>query len=253
MFDTHAHLSSKDFDNDREKIIEEGMKKGVTGIICVYSDFKEECLSDFFQLIKKYDFIYASIGIHPHQAAIYKEIWESLENSLKRSKIVALGEIGLDYYYKNSSVVIQKEVFRKQLRLAKSFKLPVIIHSRNSMKDTLQIIKEEKINFGVMHCFSGNKEELKECLNLGFYISLSGIVTFPKAQIMREVAGLIPENRLLLETDAPYLAPQPVRGKRNEPSFIKHTFGEVALIRGVSLSELEKSTMQNVKALFNIT
>ncbi len=252
MFDTHAHLSSKDFDEDREKIIKEGIKSGVTGIICLYSDFKEENLEDFFKLIEAHNFIYGAIGIHPHQAVIYNEIRQRFENSLKRPEIIALGEIGLDYYYKNSSTVVQKEIFRKQLQLAKLFKLPVIIHSRDSMEDTLQIIKEEKISSGVMHCFSGNKEELKECLELGFYISLSGIVTFPKAKMMKEIAGLIPINRLLLETDAPYLAPQPVRGKRNEPSFIKHTYGEVALIRGISLSELEKSTLQNVKDLFNI-
>ncbi|MCK4532253.1 TatD family hydrolase [bacterium] len=252
MFDTHAHLSSKDFDEDREKIIKEGITRGVTGIICLYSDFKEENLEDFFKLIENHNFIYGAIGIHPHQAVIHNEIRQSFENSLKRPEIIALGEIGLDYYYKNSSPVVQKEVFRKQLQLAKLFKLPVVIHSRDSMEDTLQIIKEEKISSGVMHCFSGNKEELKKCLELGFYISLSGIVTFPKAEMMKEIAGLIPINRLLLETDAPYLAPQPVRGKRNEPSFIEHTYREVALIRGISLSELEKSTLQNVKDLFNI-
>jgi len=229
MFDTHAHLADSRFDIDRTKVIDNAIQEGILGVVCICSDFEK--LDVFYQLLDEYDFIYGAVGIHPN-------------------KIVALGEIGLDYYYENSPRDIQKEVFQNQLALAKQRNLPVIIHSREAMKDTLDILQNEEIHHGVIHCFSGTEDDMRICLDMGLYISLAGPVTFPKASNLQNIARLVPPGKLLVETDSPYLAPQSVRGKRNEPSFLKYIIQKVSSLRGVSPKEIGQITFQNARKLF---
>jgi len=250
MFDTHAHLADSRFDRDRDKVIENAVKEGISGIICVCSDFDE--LDVFYNLLKEYDFIYGAVGIHPHDASFQDKLKEKLHQALEKDKIVALGEIGLDYHYENSPRAIQKEVFKYQLALAKQKNLPVIIHSREAMEDTLSILQDEGIQRGVMHCFSGKEEDMKICLDMGLYISLAGVVTFPKALNSQKIAKLAPLDRLVVETDSPYLAPQPVRGKRNEPSFLRYIIQKIASLREIPEKELSDITSQNARKLFNL-
>jgi len=250
MFDTHAHLADPRFNLDRIEVIERAIEEGICGILCVCSDFQR--LDIFYQLLEKYEFIYGAVGIHPHDASCYNLLQGKLYEALKKDKIVALGEIGLDYYYENSPRKIQKEVFRSQLDLARQKNLPVIIHSREAMEDTLRILQEKEIHRGVMHCFSGTENDMKLCLEMGLYISLAGVLTFPKALKLQRIACSVPLDRLVVETDSPYLAPQPVRGKRNEPSFIKYTIQKIASLRGISQSKLEEVTSQNARKLFNL-
>ncbi len=250
MFDTHAHLADKRFDADRAQVIESALNEGISGIICICSDF--ERLKVFSHLIKSYDLVWGAVGVHPHDAIAYNTLKEKLDQVLKKDKIVALGEIGLDYYYKNSPPKIQKEVFSHQLSLAKKRNLPVIIHSREAMKDTLKILQDNKINQGVVHCFSGTEEEMKICLEMGLYISLAGPLTFPKASNLQKIASLISLRRLVVETDSPYLAPQPVRGKRNQPAFVKYVLQKISFLRGISEEKLTQITSDNAKELFKL-
>jgi len=248
MFDTHAHLADSRFDSDRREVIENASKEGVSGIVCICSDFKE--LSIFQELLEKYSFIYGAVGVHPHDASFYGKLEERLYEALNQKKIVALGEIGLDYHYENSPRDVQKKVFKKQLRIAKEKNLPVIIHTRDAMKDTIDILRKERIEKGVMHCFSGTKKDMEILIDMGFYISLAGPVTFPKASNLQEIAQLVPAERLVVETDSPYLAPQPVRGKRNEPRYVKFTVQKIASLRGLSEEEVKIFTSKNAKSLF---
>jgi len=250
MFDTHAHLADSRFNLDRERVIKNALQEGISGIICVCSDFEE--LDVFYRLLEKYDFIYGAVGIHPHHAGAHKKLQEKLYQTLTHNKIVALGEIGLDYHYENSPREIQKEVFQYQLTLARQKKLPVIIHSREAMKDTLKILKQQEIHQGVMHCFSGTEKDMKICLDMGLYISLAGTLTFPKSSKLDEIASSVPLERLVVETDSPYLAPQPMRGKRNQPAFIKYVIQKISFLKGISENSLSQITSQNAKKLFNL-
>lgn len=262
MFDTHSHLSDKVFAKDLDKVIRSAQENGVENILTICDLDTDEVITsevitsieDFFLLLKKYSFLYGAIGIHPHntQEAVNRRILEQLPEYLKKEKNVALGEIGLDYHYENSLKEVQKDIFRKQLKLAKKYSLPVIIHSREATADTLQILKEENIIQGVMHCFSGDINEMRDFLNLGFYISLAGPVTFPKAIKAKEVAREVPLERLLIETDCPYLAPQPVRGKRNEPAYLKYILEQIAQIRQINQEKLDEITTENANNLFRL-
>ncbi len=247
MIDTHAHLADKRFNSDREEVIKRAWDNNVEEILCICSDYAE--LETFSELLKKHDFIHGAIGVHPHDSSGYNE--EQLITAINDINPSALGEIGLDYHYNHSPKDVQLEVFKKQLNIAKTRELPVIIHSREAMADTLKILKEENINNGVMHCFSGNEREMRECLELGLYISIAGPVTFPGAEKLKSVASIAPGDRLLIETDSPYLAPQPVRGKRNEPSWVKYILEELSELRNVPRDELERQTAGNARSLFN--
>jgi len=251
MFDTHAHLADSRFNKDRNQVIERAVKEGISRIICICSDFEE--LNVFYQLLEEYDFIYGAAGIHPHDASLQDRLKEKLHQALRKNKIVALGEIGLDYHYENSPREIQKEVFQYQLTLAKQKNLPVIIHSREAMKDTLEILRKQEIHQGVMHCFSGIEDDMKICLDMGLYISLAGPVTFPKTSKLQKVARLVPLERLVVETDSPYLAAQPVRGKRNEPAFLKYIIQKISSLREIPEENLSQITSQNAKELFNLS
>jgi TatD DNase family protein len=274
MIDTHCHLEMDAFDEDREDVIKRAREAGLEAIITIGSDF-EGC-KGAVELAEKYDFIYASVGIHPHEAKDFSEdifnqikAWATnrsqkpevrspnknseLRNpNSKLSKIVAIGEIGLDYHYDHSPREIQRDVFRKQLYYAKEVNLPVIIHSREAKKDTLKILEESGITKGVMHCFSGDMEMAEGVMSLGFYISIAGPVTFKNAAKLREIAKAIPDDYLLVETDAPYLTPEPLRGKRNEPAFVVHTAKFIAELRGVSYEDIDRITTVNAKRLFGI-
>jgi len=250
MFDTHAHLAAHHFDKDRTEVIKNAVEQGIEGIICICSDFEE--LDVFYKLLEEYNFIYGAVGIHPHDASSYKRLQEKLSEVLTNDKIVALGEIGLDYYYENSPRDIQKEAFILQLTLAKQRDLPVIIHTRCAMRDTLEILKDKGIRRGVMHCFSGEEDDMRACLDMGLYISIAGPVTFPKAARLQNIARLTPQGRLLVETDSPYLAPQPVRGKRNEPSFVKYIVQKISSLRKITEDKLRQIISQNAKELFKI-
>lgn len=251
MFDTHAHLSDKKIFVDLENVLIRAHNNGITNILSVCSDAVE--VPAFESLIRDYNFIYGAIGIHPHNANQWNgPVRQQLCRFLEQDKIVALGEIGLDYHYNFSPQKVQQETFRQQLQIALDKKLPVIIHSREAMNDTLKILRDLKNVCGVMHCFSGTVEEMQFCIELGLYVSLSGTVTFSKADTAQLVATKIPDERLLIETDCPYLTPHPYRGKINEPSFIKYTFEKIAELREIPVETLIKTTTNNAMKLFKI-
>ncbi len=252
IFDSHAHLTDLHFKNDRAQVIETSLAQGVGQILAICSFFTEREAEDFVELLEDYQFIFGSAGIHPHDAKQWDKLWPKLEKTLKIKKIVAFGEIGLDYHYDNSPRKVQKEVFRQQLKLANTQGLPVIIHSREAMEETLDILRSEGASSGVMHCFSGSEEEMKACIDLGLHISVAGPVTFTKASRLQQIAQTVPLDRLLVETDCPYLAPQPVRGKRNEPAFVRYVVEKIGQLRGMIPEQVAEITTQNARRLFKL-
>jgi TatD DNase family protein len=252
MIDTHAHLADIRYNDDRDIVIKRFIEAGVKKILCICCDFSE--LEIFRELINKYSFIYGAIGVHPHDASRYTELLEnkSFLSILENPRIVAIGEIGLDYHYDTSLKDAQQIAFRIQLKIAKERNLPVIIHSREAIEDTIRILTEENVSKGVMHCFSGNETDLKKCLDLGLYISFAGPLTFPNAGQLRKTAASAPLDRIMLETDCPYLAPQEVRGQRNEPVFVKYIYNKLSLLKTSSAEILINQIELNVKTLFGI-
>ena len=251
LIDTHCHLEMDEFDPDREEVIKRAKDAGIEAIITIGSDLEGNIGG--LELSKKYDFIYSSVGFHPHDAKDFTEdIFNQIKTWVKREKVVAIGEIGLDYHYDNSPREIQKDVFMRQIQYAKEIGLPVIIHSREAKRDTLEIIKGSGINKGVLHCFSGDIDMAERAMAMGFYISIAGPVTFKNARKPKEIAKMIPDDYLLIETDAPYLTPEPFRGRRNEPSYIVHTAKAIAELRGITLEDLSRITTINAKRLFKI-
>ncbi len=251
MIDTHCHLDMKEFDPDRDAVIRRAREAGFEALVTVGSDLDGTIRA--MKIAEKYDFIYASIGIHPHDAGHFTDkTYSDLFEWSKKEKVVAIGETGLDYHYDHSPREIQQEVFRRHLRLAGETGLPVIIHTREAKEDTLRILRESGINNGVIHCFSGDAEMAEEAMEMGFYISFAGPVTFKKAAGLKETALIIPDDYLLTETDAPYLSPVPFRGKRNEPAYMEHTLRHIADLRGISFDDAARITTLNAKRLFGI-
>jgi TatD DNase family protein len=253
LFDTHAHLNATQFEEDLEEVIQRAQDAGVSHVVVV--GFDRETITRAMQLTEAYDFIYAAVGWHPVDAIDMKdEDLEWIEELAAHPKVVAIGEMGLDYYWDKSPKDVQKEVFRKQIRLAKKVKLPIIIHNRDATQDIVDILREENASEvgGIMHCFSGSVETAKECIEMNFLISLGGPVTFKNAKKPKEVATALPLEKLLIETDCPYLTPHPFRGKRNEPSYVKLVAEEIANIKGLTYEEVAKITSDNAKKLFNI-
>lgn len=251
MIDTHCHLDMKQFDFDREEVIKRARDEGFEALITVGSDLEGAMGS--MVLAQKYDFIYAAIGIHPHDAKDFTEkIYADLKEWSAEKKVIAIGETGLDYHYDHSPRETQREVFRRHLQLAKEVDLPAIIHSREAKGDTLAILRESGMQRGVMHCFSGDGEMAEQAMSMGFYLSLAGPVTFKGAVQLKEIARLIPDDYLLVETDAPYLSPEPFRGRRNEPAYMQHTLRRVAELRGISFEDIVRITSLNAKRLFGI-
>ena len=253
LIDTHAHLEMPQFDGDRDEVIKRTVESGISLIIDVGSDLKGSRTA--LELARRYDFIYASAGIHPHEVkGVTIETYKEIRELLSDPKVVAVGEIGLDYYKDYSPRDIQQREFINQIRIAKEFKKPVIVHSRDAREDTLKILKDEKVSEigGIMHCFSGDEEMARRCMDMGFYISFAGPVTYPNADKLRKVVKSIPTNRLLTETDCPYLAPQQMRGKRNEPAYVRYVAEKIAEVKGLSLEDIERIIELNVYNLFRI-
>ncbi len=253
LIDTHAHLDMREFNDDRDGVINRAREAGVEYIITVGTTV--ESSRDAVLLAEKYDFIYAAVGIHPHEVKdILHPAYEVLRHFAKHKKVVAYGEVGLDYHYEHSPRSDQKRKFRDMLREARELDLPVIIHDRDAHEDTLHILSEEwePDLGGVMHCFSGDLAMAQKVIEMGLSISVAGPVTFPKAGSLREVVRQIPIEHILIETDAPYLAPQPVRGKRNEPAYVRHTAEAVAQIKGLSFEDVARITSFNAMQLFGI-
>lgn len=253
LFDTHAHLNAEQFDEDLQEVIDRATQAGVENMVVV--GFDRPTILKAMELIEEYDFLYASVGWHPVDAVdMTDEDLAWIEDLSHHRKVVALGEMGLDYHWDKSPKEIQKEVFRKQIRLAKKVKLPIIIHNREATADIIEILKEEGAGEvgGIMHCFSGSVEVARECLDMNFYISLGGPVTFKNARKPKEVAEEIPLDKLLIETDCPYLAPHPLRGKRNEPSYVKLVAEQIAELKGIPYEEVARVTTENAKKVFGI-
>lgn len=251
IFESHAHYDDPKFYQDREAIFKEFPDAGIQYVINIGADMRSSRIS--IELAKKYAFVYAAVGVHPHEVKDMKE--EDLETLLHYTaydKVVAIGEIGLDYHYDYSPRSVQKLWFREQLQLAKELELPVIIHSREAAQDTYDLIMETELSprKGVIHCYSGSVEMAKDYVKHGFYIGIGGVVTFPKAQTIKEVVKAIPLDHLLIETDAPYLAPVPHRGKRNDSRYLTHIIEAIAEIKGITPEEVEQVTYENGKKLF---
>ncbi|WP_029688114.1 TatD family hydrolase [Thermoanaerobacter sp. A7A] len=251
LVDSHAHLEDEKYDRDREKVIEE-CKKDLTFLINVGSNLLTSKQS--IELAHSYDFIYASVGIHPHDAQREFDKVEEIERLALQEKVVAIGEIGLDYYYDDPPKEFQKEIFIKQIRLAKKLNLPIIIHDRDAHGDILDILKQEwtKDLIGVFHSYSGSVEMAFQVIEMNFYISLGGPVTFKNAKKPKEVAKAVPIEKLLIETDSPYLTPEPYRGKRNTPVYVKFVAEKIAELRDMSCDEVCRITAENAMKLFNI-
>lgn len=254
MIDSHVHLDDEAFKGDREDIIKSLGENGIELVINNSSDLLSSERS--VELANKYENIYAAIGVHPHEASTYDDEVEKRLIELSRDKkVLAIGEIGLDYYYDNSPRDVQKEVFKRQIELAAKLKKNIVIHSRDAAKDTFDILKEahEKYDFtALIHCFSQSVDMMREYLKMGDYIALGGAVTFKNAKTPKEVAKAVDLDRLLLETDCPYMTPVPYRGKRNEPKLVKFTCQYIADLRQMDASELEKITGENTKRFFGI-
>jgi len=253
LIDTHAHLEMREFDGDRDEVIMRAKDAGVEYIVTIGTTV--ESSRDAVLLADKYDFVYAAIGIHPHEAKdILHPAYDILRHFAQHKKVVAYGEVGLDYFHEHTQRSVQQRKFRDMLREAKELGLPVIVHDRDAHEDTLRILQEEwdPSLGGVMHCFSGDVDFARSVMDLGFYLSIAGPVTFPKAQALRDTVRQIPIEHLLIETDSPYLAPQAFRGKRNEPAYVRYAAEEIAKVKGLSFDDVARITSFNAMQLFGI-
>jgi TatD DNase family protein len=260
--DSHTHLDGKQFDSDREQVIARAREAGVQTIVAIGNGDGPEQVDCGIELAERYDFIYATLGIHPHEARLADEAaYQNMERLARHPKVIAWGEIGLDYFYDHSLRDVQKEVFIRQMELAAVAKLPIVIHCRpsdgseNAWDDCLGLMQEHwaaKGLGGILHCFTGNLSQAKRALDMGFMISFAGNLTFPKAQQIRDAAIEIPLERVLIETDSPYLAPVPHRGKRNEPAFVKETARKLGELRGLTAEDIGEQTTSNFYKFFKL-
>lgn len=253
FFDTHTHINVEQFEDDVEEVIERAIENGVTRMSVVGFDFPT--IEKALELSEKYDEVYATIGWHPTEAGSYNDEVEAYLREIYSSRhVVAVGETGLDYHWMEDPKEVQFEAFRRQIKLAKEYNLPVTIHNRESTKDVYRILEEEGLPQAgaIMHSFGVSTRWLKRFVNLGTMISLSGVVTFKNAPEVREIAQAVPLDRLLIETDAPYLSPEPNRGKRNEPSYVRFVAQEIAQVRGMSVEEVAKITTDNANRFFKL-
>ncbi|MGC2473297.1 MAG: TatD family hydrolase [Candidatus Sulfotelmatobacter sp.] len=258
--DSHAHLDGKQFDSDREQVIARAREAGVTTMVAIGNGDGPPDLEAGIKLAEQHPFMYATIGIHPHEARLASDhAYSEMERLAKHPKVIAWGEIGLDYYYDHSPRDTQQQAFTRQMELAAAAKLPIVIHCRpsdnsdNAWEDCLRLMQEQwapKGIGGILHCFTGTWSQAKRALDMGFMISFAGNVTFPKAQQIRDAALEVPLDRLLIETDSPYLAPVPHRGKRNEPAFVKETAHKIGELRGLSTEEVGERTSRNFYNFF---
>lgn len=272
LIDSHCHIDGEAFDGDREEVVARAVEAGVSAMLNVGTgDPRSDDFRKAVAVAESYENVYASVGVHPHDAKLYDDAAENHLTELTRSeKVIAWGEIGLDYYYDHSPRDVQWEVFRRQIKTAKSLNLPIIVHSRDADEDTLTILFEEfsgrenlaggtggadksvRVPVGIMHCFGGTPAMAEALMPLGFLISFAGNVTFKKAENLREAAKVVPLDRMLVETDCPFLTPEPNRGKRNEPSFVAHTARFLAELKGVDFETLAAQTTKNFLDIFQI-
>ncbi len=251
LIDSHAHLEMREFDSDRNDVIERAELAGIECIVTVGTNpgLSRKALS----IAHQYENIYATVGVHPHDVAKASDkSFDELKALAQDPKVVAYGEIGLDYFRNISPREKQIEMFAKQLELAQELNLPVIIHDRDAHEETLRMVKASGVHLGVFHCFSGDWTMARQCIDLGFYISVPGVVTFDKSKVLQEVVRQAPLDTILLETDCPYLTPVPHRGKRNEPSFIVHTAKKVAEIKKLPWEDIAQTAARNTRKLFSI-
>lgn len=253
LFDTHTHLDDTKFDNDRTQVLTDLRANHILPVMAIAAD-RGEC-DRALALAEQNDFIFAAVGFHPDAAQRMSEAdFADLERLAHHPKVRAIGEIGLDYHWpEDTDKAGQKYWFARQMELARDMHLPVSIHSRDATADTMEILRKFPDVTGVMHCFAGSVETMRELVEMGYYIALGGVVTFKNARVSREVAAAVPMDRLLLETDCPYLAPEPHRGERNSPLLLPYVAQKIAEIRGISADEVAEITRKNGMKLFNIT
>jgi len=251
LVDSHCHLDGEQFADDRDATIERARAAGVERMMVIGTGGGPPDLEVAIRLAEQYPFIYATVGVHPHDAVkATPETFARMAELARHSKVLAIGEIGLDYHYDFSPRDVQRSVFAAQLELAARGRMPIVIHTREAWQDTLAVIREAGLpNGGIMHCFTGGPKEAEQALEMGFHLSFGGILTFPKAGDLREAAALTPEDRLLVETDAPYLAPVPHRGKRNEPAFMVETARRLAEVRSMMIDDIASVTTRNFDRL----
>lgn len=253
FIDTHVHLNADQYEEDLQEVIDRALEANVKKMVVI--GFDRITIERAMKLVEEYSFIYAVVGWHPVDAIdCTEEDLRWIEELAAHEKVVGIGEMGLDYHWDKSPKDIQQEVFRKQIRLAQKVKLPIIIHNRDATEDVIRILQEEEayLTGGIMHCFGGSVETAKQCIDMNFMISLGGPVTFKNAKKPKEVAAEIPLEYLLIETDAPYLAPHPHRGKRNEPALVPLVAEEIARLKGISIEEVAEATTKNAERFFNL-
>lgn len=253
FIDTHVHLNADQYEVDLQEVIDRALEANVKKMVVI--GFDRITIERAMKLVEEYSFIYAVVGWHPVDAIdCTEEDLRWIEELAAHEKVVGIGEMGLDYHWDKSPKDIQQEVFRKQIRLAQKVKLPIIIHNRDATEDVIRILQEEEayLTGGIMHCFGGSVETAKQCIDMNFMISLGGPVTFKNAKKPKEVAAEIPLEYLLIETDAPYLAPHPHRGKRNEPALVPLVAEEIARLKGISIEEVAEATTKNAERFFNL-
>jgi len=254
LFDTHAHLNVKQFSEDEKEVIQRAKDHDVSNIAVV--GFDHETIAKAFELSDHYEGIYPIIGWHPTEAGSYTDaVEEKLIDLLQTRNVVAMGEMGLDYHWMEDAKEVQKEAFRRQIRVAKELDIPITVHNRDSTEDVYQVLKEEQVGDvgGIMHSFNLTPEWLERFLDLGMHISFSGVVTFKNAPEVKASAKKVPLDKLLIETDAPFLSPEPNRGKRNEPSYVRFVAEEIARVRDMSFEEVAELTTANAKQFFRLT
>lgn len=252
IFDTHAHYDSEQFNEDRKELLQSMEEQGVGTIVNVCASYAScERVSN---MVQEYPFMYAAVGIHPdHVGSLNEETFARMKELFTRDKVIAVGEIGLDYYWDHESHDLQKNWFIRQLELAKELDLPVLIHSRDAAADTMEIMREYAAGLdGVIHCYSYSREMAQEYVKMGFYIGVGGVVTFKNGRKLKETVADIPLEAIVLETDCPYLAPEPYRGKRNNSSYIRYVAEEIARIKGVTYEEVVAQTEENARKMYRL-
>lgn len=251
MIDTHAHINFEDYQNNFEEVLQDIRNSDVS--IVIIPGVEPSTFEEIKTFCNKYEMLYGTVGVHPSEFQTYNsDIEKHIYEYLKNDKIVAIGEIGLDYHYGADTKEEQKIVLRKQLEIAEKAQMPVIIHDREAHEDTFNILQDYKLKDVIFHCFSGNAEFAQKCIDKGYYIAIGGVVTFKNAKDLKEAAKIVPLEKLLLETDCPYLAPVPFRGKLNSPAYLKYIAQEIAIIKNIDVEEIKKYTTQNAKKVFNI-
>ena len=256
LFDNHAHLDDEKFDEDRKELIEQIKEAGITKLIS--AGYSLEGSKKAKELAEQYHFIYATVGISPNDIPQTEdELWIMLKQieqmAQQNKKIVAIGEIGLDYYWKQDNKELQKLAFIKQIELANRLKLPIVIHTREAVMDTIEILKQNPVTLkGVFHCCPLNRDLIKEALKLGFYISFAGPITFKNSKNANEMIQMVPDEKILIETDSPYLSPEPLRGKRNDPRNVKYMAQKIADVKNLEIEQVAEMTYQNTVKIFNI-